>query len=96
MNSDGQTIALQPGTYLVNYSANVTGATGSAELAYYLDGTQVTASLSTQSVDNTSQTVNLSNQHILVTSGNSSLTFRNPGANNETVTNLVTNITKLA
>lgn len=92
---NNQEITLQPGTYIINYSANVTGATGTAELAYYLNGTQIPATLSQQTVAATTDVANLANLHILNVTDESTLTLRNPGTNSETLNNLVTNVTKI-
>ena len=95
IGGDNQSITLQPGRYLIGYSGNVTDATGTAELAYYLNGIQLTETLSIQTVNNTTDVVNLSNLHVLSIDEESTLTLRNPGTNSQTVSGLITNITAL-
>ena len=89
LDGAGTGLTLQAGNYLVEYSANATGATDSATLAAYLDGTQIPQTVSTATVTSTSEVQPLSGRYVVtVPSGGSTLDIRNGGANAFTANNL--------
>ena len=96
LGADNETLTLQPGTYLIGYSGNITNTTGNSGLAFYDNGTQIPSTLAEQTVGATSDTANLANSHILSVTNPTTLTLRNTGAAAETITNLNATITKLA
>lgn len=89
LDGAGTGLTLQAGNYLVEYSANATGATDSATLAAYLDGTQIPQTVSTATVTSTSEVQPLSGRYVVtVPGGGSTLDIRNGGANAFTANNL--------
>ena len=96
LGTNNETLTLQPGTYLLSYSGNITDTTGNSGLAFYRDGVIIPATQSQQTVNSASDTVNLSNVHVITLTETAEITLRNTGANSETVTNLNANIIKLA
>ena len=89
LDGAGTGLTLQAGNYLVEYSVNATGATDSATLAAYLDGTQIPQTVSTATVTSTSEVQPLSGRYVVtVPSGGSTLDIRNGGANAFTANNL--------
>ena len=89
LDGAGTGLTLQAGNYLVEYSANATGATDSATLAAYLDGTQIPQTVSTATVTSTSEVQPLSGRYVVtVPSGGSTLDIRNGGTNAFTANNL--------
>ena len=92
----GTGLTLQEGNYLVEYTANATGATDSATLSAYLGGTQIPQTTSTAMVGTTADVRPLSGRFVVnVPSGGSTLDIRNGGSNAFTADNLSVTIIPL-
>ena len=89
-------MTLQAGDYLVEYNANATNSANDATLAFYLDDTQISPTISTASLGSTTNTQPLTGRYVVsVPSGEQVLTIRNGGSNEFTVNNLSLTIMKL-
>ena len=96
LNAAGTGITLQSGNYLIEYNGNVTGITESATLAFYLDGTQVSQTISSTTANGTSETHALGGRYVITISSEQTLDIRNAEANSFTVNNLSISVTPLA
>lgn len=96
VNSPATSLTLSAGTYIISYYASVSGATDNVALAYYLGGTELAQTLSSQSAAAASDTVSLSSAHVITLTENGTLELRNVNALELSITKLNVLITKIA
>ena len=90
------TVTLQDGLYLIQYSANVTGIVGTAELSLYNNGTQIPSTESSATLATTTDFATLQGTTLLNAISPTVIDVRNSGTLPFTVNNLSLIVTKLS